>query len=371
MNFQSGINFEELIIRMGTIFLKTSILMLFSSGSFALLTYLLIVSRKIRARKLIEKEAPVFINSMIYSLRAGISPVSFFKNYTSSETPLKAPINALLKRVAAGQSLQASCETTKGEIPFKPIHYLLNAIVLNLKNGGNLSPTLEKVKIISQNYLKIKNFIKTKTVQLRLQAYIISSLPLLIFIFLYFFHPEKISSLFSSSLGFKIFCTSICLELLGIVLVHKIVKSPMKESKYEDFLYFLDLLSLTLSSGKNLTSSIFYIKDLNISPKINKFSEKICQDMKKGKTFLECFSYIKKILPSHLSNQIIFIIKENLSHGVSIGNVIEDLATQIRNEMTSNIEEAIEKLPLKLLIPIMIFIAPATMILILFPIIFL
>ena len=321
-------------------------------------------------RSCLEKELPVFINNMIYSIKAGISPISFFVNYDKANSILKIPIQNLIKRIQAGQSLLNSLMIAKNEISLKSYHFFFTALCIGLKNGGNICPVLEKIKKISLSQNTLKRFVKTKSIQLKLQAIIIAILPVFIFLFLGITNPTKISNMFSSLSGLRIFLTASLTNFMGIIIVYKIIESPLKNKKIEELLYMLDLMSLTMHGGKNLTAAIDSLKELSHTKTINNFLLQFDKELKKGKSFLESFGIIKKFFPSNNCNQIIFLLEENISHGISIKTILDELTCETRKEIESQISSDIEKIPIKLLLPLMLLIAPSTLTLILYPIIF-
>jgi len=316
---------------------------------------------QIKKESSIERELPIFLNNMMYSLKTGITPISFLSNYSETKTALSVPIKNLIRRIHAGCTPVESCKNIESSSLL--LHYTLNLVAISLKAGGGLTGALENIKNSSISHIKLKRFITSRTIQLRLQAYIITIIPLIIGGILFLLHPETIKDVLAHGNRLKILFSALIIQFTGILIVHKSIRSPMKHSSGEGIIYFLELLSILMGSGKNSVSAIKYMEGINMPGNLNDLIKTLSESYR-NRPFKEFLDSMKPYFPEKIREHIFFIFKENFFHGVPAKKIFEEMAQELRRELMSEITIKIEKLPVKLLFPLMFLIAPSTMIII-------
>jgi tight adherence protein B len=89
--------------------------------------------------------------------------------------------------------------------------------------GGNLAKILDNIGDTIQERIRMKREIFALTAQGRLSAWVLILLPFLMALFLYIFSPEQLTILIDDPLGRLALMISMVLELIGYVVIQKIV----------------------------------------------------------------------------------------------------------------------------------------------------
>lgn len=129
----------------------------------------------------------------------------------------------------------------------------------------------------------------------------------------------------------------------------------------------LDLLVVSVEAGLGFDQAIAKIVEKSKGPLADEFARYL-QEMKLGKTRREALkSLSKRTKVDDLDGLIAAIIQAD-TLGVSIGNILRIQAEQMRTKRRQWVEEQAQKLPVKMLFPMVGFIFPTIFIVILGPI---
>lgn len=129
---------------------------------------------------------------------------------------------------------------------------------------------------------------------------------------------------------------------------------------------FLDLLNISVQAGLGFDSALQKVVQKNPGPLSRDF-EKALKEMAMGKPRREALKDMSDQMNiSEVSIFITAIVQAELL-GVGIGNILEVQATQARENRRMQAEEKAMRAPIKMLIPLVIFIFPVIFIILLGP----
>ncbi len=136
----------------------------------------------------------------------------------------------------------------------------------------------------------------------------------------------------------------------------------------DDIAQMLDLLVLSLSAGLSF--------DYSVSMYCSKFENRLSQDMNNalfswqiGATNrLDALEALSEMYQNPSFERFVQCVTESIELGAPIAQTLESHADMIRQTRRYDLEENIEKLPIKILIPLTTLILPAMLIAILGPI---
>lgn len=134
-----------------------------------------------------------------------------------------------------------------------------------------------------------------------------------------------------------------------------------------DAIYFFEVLTLALESGRNLTSALTFVAS-NIDSELSSEFKKALEEVRFGKSLNEALQDLKKRIPSDTINNIILNISQSNIFG---SNIIETMYNQLDYIGDKKILEAkahIAKIPIKVSVISVIFFIPLLMLLILSPV---
>lgn len=131
-------------------------------------------------------------------------------------------------------------------------------------------------------------------------------------------------------------------------------------------LYFFEILTLTLESGRNLENALIVTCD-NVDSEISNEFKKALDEMKFGKSLIETLSDLKDRMSSDIVGNIILNIIQTNRFGNSILDTLYNEVDFLRQKELMTVKEQINKIPNKVSIISVLFIVPLIIVLILGP----
>ncbi|BBH53492.1 type II secretion system F family protein [Fluviispira sanaruensis] len=176
-------------------------------------------------------EIPALIDSLHSYLKAGIhisEAILFVAKKPYWSPTIKRNLFVICSSYQQGLSFQESIKKAmdlKSTVRHnKHIQYILAAIQIGHQSGTKICSILENAKAKTMTSIKIEEKIKVLTAQMKFQAIIISSIPSILFIVIYFISPEHILFFFYNIIGNVLLFICIIFNLLGIIILKRITK---------------------------------------------------------------------------------------------------------------------------------------------------
>ena len=173
--------------------------------------------------------------------------------------------------------------------------------------------------------------------------------------------------LYTSNLGYLYapLVSVIYYYLFHYVLIKRPIQKRTKDLDHQA-LYFFEILTLTLESGKNLENSL-EITVFNVDSELSREFKKALFEMKFGKILLEALEDMKKRIPSETINNILLNITQTNVFGNSILETMNNQISFLRDKQILEIKGEINKIPNKISILSVIFVVPLILLLVLGP----
>lgn len=199
--------------------LKIFIIVLLLIGFFSL-----IHSRARMQRRQFQDQFPTVLERLADSLQAGFS---FMQAIEFMVPNLSQPAAGEMARVAdqiqLGFSVDQALQDLHRRRPNQDIHFLVEGLTLQRQVGGDMASMMRKMAQLVRNRVELKNEVKTKTAQGRLSAVVIALLVPVSLGLLSLF-PGYTDVLFKTTIGNLVLIISGVLELLGAVLVARLIR---------------------------------------------------------------------------------------------------------------------------------------------------
>lgn len=192
---------------------------------FGLLTPPMYVNKK-RAKRveLFEQQLIDAISIMSSCLKAGLT---FQQALVSISTEMPDPISEEFGRVVKELKLGSSIETTltrlSDKIGSQNFMMIVSAILIQRQTGGNLSEILTSISGTIKERFKIKNEIKVLTATARTSGLVVGLMPVAIIVVFMLFNPDYVTIFFESNLGIAMIVIAMIMEIIGYLLIRKIV----------------------------------------------------------------------------------------------------------------------------------------------------
>ena len=194
--------------------------------SFLLGILPLMVKRWKRKRKTlkIERYMPDAMELLARSLRAGHT-LSGTLDLVSQEIP--APLGTEMRitydEQKLGLSMPQAFRRMGDRVASQDLRFFVTAVIIQAETGGNLSEILENIGLIIRDRLKLKGKIQGLTAEGRLSAVILSLLPVVTFMALYFMNRKYVMTLFQDPMGINFLTGAIISVCIGIFIMKRMV----------------------------------------------------------------------------------------------------------------------------------------------------
>jgi len=153
------------------------------------------------------------------------------------------------------------------------------------------------------------------------------------------------------------------------IIYHVLIASPLKKRITDldhEALYFFEILTLSLESGRNLENAI-ETTVFNVDGDLSNEFRKALFEIKFGKTLMEALEDMKKRIPSETINNILLNITQTRIFGNSIIETMNNQIDFLRDKQVLEIKGEINKIPNKVSIVSVLFIVPLILLLVLGP----
>lgn len=190
----------------------------------ALLPTAWLLLRRRKRFRLFAKQLPDALELISRALRAGHSLAAGF-NLVASE--MSDPIGKEFGRVFEEQNLGIAFEealnSLTDRIPNLDLRFFTMAVVLQRQTGGDLAEILDKISRLIRERFALWGQVQALTGEGRLSGAVLLGLPPFLFVVVWRLNPDYITPLFTDPLGKKMLFGAIVLQVLGALVIKKIV----------------------------------------------------------------------------------------------------------------------------------------------------
>ena len=137
-------------------------------------------------------------------------PVSTEFEMAYEEQNLGVPIDSALKSMLK-------------RMPNLDLKFFVTAVAIQRQSGGDLSEILEKIGYIIRERFKILGQVQALTGEGRISGVVLMALPIALFFAVYYLNTDYVMLLFTEELGRKMIAVAAVLQVLGAVVIKKIV----------------------------------------------------------------------------------------------------------------------------------------------------
>jgi tight adherence protein B len=169
-------------------------------------------------------QLPDAMSLIARALRSGHSLQSAM-NVIVEEMP--APISVEFSMAYEEQNLgipvEKALRSMLKRMPNLDLKFFVTAVAIQKQSGGDLAEILDKIAYVIRERFKILGTVAALTAEGRLSSIVLMALPLGLFIAVYALNPEYVMLLFQTEEGRKMVGGAIFLQILGAVVIKKIV----------------------------------------------------------------------------------------------------------------------------------------------------
>jgi tight adherence protein B len=171
-----------------------------------------------------EKDLPSACDLMVSALRAGQSLIAAM-GMVSREVadPLGTEFRTCFEEQNFGLDMKVAIDNLIHRVPLQDLRIVCTAILIQKESGGNLAEVLDKTAHVIRERFRLRREVRTRTAQGRMTGYVLTLLPVVLGIALYFVNPTMMSLLWTREIGIKLLWTASGMIVVGGLIIRKIV----------------------------------------------------------------------------------------------------------------------------------------------------
>jgi tight adherence protein B len=167
---------------------------------------------------------PEALEMMVSALRVGHSLVAAMGLVgRECSDPIGGEFKTCFEEQNYGLELKSALDNMLKRAPIQDLRIVCTAILIQKESGGNLSEVLDKTAHVIRERFRLKRQVGVHTAQGRLTGIILSLMPVALGVLFYMMSPEQMRIMWTDPLGIKLLWGGIGLQVLGAVLIRKIV----------------------------------------------------------------------------------------------------------------------------------------------------
>jgi tight adherence protein B len=137
--------------------------------------------------------------------------------------PIRAEFAAVVDEVNLGLTLKEALDNLCERVPSLDIRFFAIAILLQKETGGNIAEILDNISRLLRERVQFARQVKALTAEGRYSAGVLISLPILMFIYVYFMNYGYISTLWTEKIGQYMLFGAVVLQIIGAWVIKRIV----------------------------------------------------------------------------------------------------------------------------------------------------
>ena len=182
-------------------------------------------------KALYERRCNAFTDQMVDALTIMANGIKSGSNATTSMArvvdimgnPLSQEFNQVLLQNQVGQKFGDALNDLGERIPRPDVQMFVTAINILEETGGNLGETFETIVTTIRERQKVEKKIQALTAQGLMQGLIVTMIPFILAMVFFVIDPGYIKPMFTTTLGLVLLVAMLGLQIIGGVLIKKIV----------------------------------------------------------------------------------------------------------------------------------------------------
>lgn len=137
--------------------------------------------------------------------------------------PISQEFGVLLKEYRLGTPLDQALINLQRRVPSRNLELAIAALVIGRTVGGNIPDILNEISDTIRESYRLERVIDTQTAQGKMQAWVMGLMPGVVLGAFYWMDPDLIQPLFETLIGYGILGGAAFLNVMGVILILKIV----------------------------------------------------------------------------------------------------------------------------------------------------
>lgn len=186
------------------------------------IVYILRVRRD-RLRKF-EEMFPESLEFLARSMRAGHAfTVALELIHSEFKEPLASEFRRVFDEQNLGLPLEVAFQKFAERVPLMDVRFFVSAVLLQKRTGGNLAELLDKLAYLIRERFKLRGRIRAISAHGRMTGTVLSLIPVAVGLIMSWVNRDLIMFFFSDELGKLMLGAALGLQVLGYLIIRKIV----------------------------------------------------------------------------------------------------------------------------------------------------
>lgn len=190
-----------------------------ASGPLAYVWWL----RRGRLRKF-ESIFPETLEFIARSMRAGHAfSVSLEMIHREFQEPVSGEFRRTFEEHNLGLPIETALQGLAKRVPSLDVHFFVSAVLLQKRTGGNLAEILDKLAYVIRERFKLRGRIRAVSAHGRMTATSLSAIPIAVAVLMFYTNPDYVKFFFTDEVGNMMMGAAIFLQIVGYLIMKKIV----------------------------------------------------------------------------------------------------------------------------------------------------
>ena len=171
------------------------------------------------------QQLPSVIDQLARAVRAGESLDQALVTVSERlKPPLGPELRTMCRQISMGLSIPAALQSFYERVPLVDVQILVSTLSVYREVGGNLASTLERMAALLRDRLNFRQQVRSQTAAGRFAAAFLALVTPVVFLYFYFFRPEKFFPVLTDQIGVTLLMAVAVLEIVGLLWVWSIVR---------------------------------------------------------------------------------------------------------------------------------------------------
>jgi tight adherence protein B len=183
-----------------------------------------VIFKRNRRKKMFSRQLPEALELVARALRAGHSLASGFHLVaTEMADPISTEFGRCYEEQNLGIPMEDALDSLAHRVPNLDLRFFATAVILQRQTGGDLAEILDKIGYLIRERFKIWGQVQALTGEGRLSGVVLLALPPALFLVMLKLNYDYTMLLFEDPMGQKMLMFAIVMQLLGAIVIKKIV----------------------------------------------------------------------------------------------------------------------------------------------------
>ncbi len=172
-----------------------------------------------------EEQFPEAVDHVSRALRAGHALTTGLSMVADeAPQPVAGEFRRLYDMQNFGMPLQEAMREFANRIPILDAKFFVTAVLTQRESGGNLAEVLDNLSSVIRDRFKVKRQVRVITAHARISALVLVCLPPCLAVTIMIINPGHLSAMFSDPLGHYMIGGAIVLQVLGTLVIRRLVQ---------------------------------------------------------------------------------------------------------------------------------------------------